>query len=423
MVYGILDNSPDPVHGPIALRYRPRAILRPGISGYKIEKISEPDRLSDFMNRLRYRLMSHLSWGIGCRESELVAGITFGRKGRRFSGNWARDFYQAGLSHLIVASGAQVSLLFLPLMLVFSKIRIPKFARVMVLTLLAMILFAFARLLGGEPSILRAAVMGTILLISLGIDRNTFGLATLAATGWFWLIVNPLLINDISFLLSFAASFGIIYFSPPFSGKVTAFINTTSLKASLHDFSSIKFLSIYKHLQWLARSFISVSIITICAQLGVIPVLACTVGRITLAGFIANIIAVPIAQVILYLGALSGVGGFISPVISLKINHFLDFLARILMDVAHDFASIPNANFPIDPMPASFAIAWYLLFICIVENWRMGHYIELRRKMKIEPRTGNILELPAHQTGSLSRNDKDDIPGIIDLNAEEFSID
>ena len=386
-IHGVPDSNPDALHSPLILRYRARAIIRPSSSGICVHKIRQPGMLADFMNRIRYQLMSHLSWGIGLRESELVTGITFGRKGRRFTGNWAGDFYRAGLSHLIVASGAQVSLLFLPILFVLTRIRMPKILRFALLTLLTLVLFGFAQLLGGEPSILRAAVMGAILLLSIGIDRQTFGLATLSVAGWYWLIANPLLIRDIGFLLSFAACFGIIYLSPPLFGRFLGKNPTLHLSPDFSSASKITEIFLYS-LRWLLHLLKGLSVITFSAQIGVVPILACTIGRLSVSGFIANLFAVPIAQIILYLGALSGAGGFVSPVICMKINHILGYLAIILLKVAHDFASIPHANMPIDPLPASFGIIWYLFLILIVEYWRIGYYISLKRKMLREMKNG-----------------------------------
>ena len=410
-VYGTLDNSPDSLHKPLILRYRAQAIIRTAECGPIIRKISEPGLSADFSNRLRYRLMSHLSWGIGSRESELVAGITFGRKGRRLTGNWAGDFYSAGLSHLIVASGAQVSLLFLPIMFLLSGIRLPKLLKLVLLAILAFTLFGFARLLGGEPSILRAAAMGFILLLSLAFDRSTFGISTLAATGWFWLIINPLLVRDVGFMLSFGACFGIIYISPPLFDK---FFNTKfkiKFYQGLTWFQTIGNTCVFG-LKWLIKLLIGLSIITISAQIGVVPVLACTIGRISLSGFVANLFAVPIAQVILYLGALSGIGGFVSPFISMKINHVLDFLTRILMEIAHDFATIPNANLPIEPLPVIFAIAWYLFFVLLVENWRIGHYMRVRRSMK---RKSDIKKHISNNPGQGSHEH----PAVVEIDIEK----
>lgn len=382
-IHGLLDLSPKTLHGPILLRYEARGILRPTPNGLSITKICEPGPLENFSNRLRYRLMSHLSWGIGNRESELVAGITFGRKGRRLSGNWAGDFYQSGISHLIVASGAQVSLLFLPIMLILSRIRLPGILKLIMLALLTGVLFGFAKLLGGEPSIMRAAAMGTILLMSLGLGKRTFGLATLAAAGWFWLLKNPLLVRDIGFLLSFGACFGIIYLSPPLFEKFINLDKVTFPRSGTSIISTARNLVVYIT-KWIIRLFSALNIITVSAQISVIPILACTVGRISIVGFIANIFAVPIAQVILYMGALSGIGGYISPAISMKINGMLDHLASVLMEIAHDFATIPNTNIPLDPLPAGFAIAWYMLLILLVEYWRIGHNRRILEKMKRE---------------------------------------
>jgi len=387
-IHGRLINIPERLHEPVLIRYTPCAIFAPQSGGHSIERIGDADFVARSVLRLRYLLMSHLSWGLNDQQGELVAGITFGRKGRRLGGSWAGDFYQAGLSHLIVASGAQVSLLFLPLLFLMGRVRLPSLLRIIFLVLLGIALVGFTKLLGGEPSILRAAAMGCILLLSIGMGRKTYGLATLAAAGLFWLVKNPLLVRDTGFLLSFGASFGIIYFTP-------SLFERFAIKGRIDKPD----LDLLRPMSWIAsvsygfrvmlRLLVDWTLVTIAAQIGVVPVLACTVGKVSPAGFIANLFAVPIAQIILYLGALSGIGGFISPAISLGINFILGYLATGLMNVAHDFANIPYAGIPIDPLPGWTAFAWYAGCVLIVEGPKAvrSYRIRSRMKQKKEPET------------------------------------
>ncbi len=381
-VHGKLIHDPERFYAPILLRYRIRAIIEPLDGKAIITRIGDPSSSSNASNRFRHLLISHLSWGLGKPEDELVAGITLGRKGRRLGGNWTKDFYQSGLSHLIVASGAQVSLLFMPVFFLLGRIRLPVIAKWILLIFLGATLIGFARLLGGEPSILRSAVMGCVLLLSIGFGRRTFGLATLSAAGLYWLLINPLLMRDVGFLLSFGASFGIIYLGPPLFDVFSIRIPLQKPGLSLiKPFKTLKEISVYSF-RLLIRLLTDLTLVTLSAQIGVLPVLACTIGRISLAGFIANLFAVPIAQIILYLGGLSGLGGFVSPVISIFLNGILKYLAIALMSVAHDFADIPYANVPIQPLPGWFAFAWYGLCILAVERCNIHRQHRIARMNK-----------------------------------------
>jgi len=367
------------LHERVFFRYRSQGVIDTTAKGYYITEYSGNTGRGDAGNRLRYRLISHLSWGLTDNQGQLVAGITFGRKGRRLDGSWAGDFYNAGLSHLIVASGAQVSLLFMPVFFLLGGVMVSKPIRWLLLAALGALIIAFAELLGGEPSINRAAIMGCILLLSIGLGKHTSGIATLSAAGIIWLVINPLLAIDYGFLLSFAACFGIIYLSPMlfvYSGTTT---RIPAPDVSLPRPRSWLTLIVY-YVRILFRLAVNLTIVTISAQIGVLPVLAMTVGRLSIAGLFANVLAVPVAQMILFLGAFSGVSGFINPYISLKINMLLGHLADVLMVIAKDFARLPWANIPIDPVPLWVPVLWYGLIILAVERWRGKYQARLRRR-------------------------------------------
>jgi len=368
VIRGKLDTRMSSLRAPLVLRYRPRALVLPPDDKPDLELIGLPGAGSSASNRLKYHLISHLAWGISNPEDELVAGITFGRKGRHFGGSWAKDFYNSGLSHLIVASGAQVSILFLPLFFLLGRSRLTGITRWILLAVLGVALTGFARLLGGEPSILRAAVMGCVLLVAIGLERKTSGFAALSAAGFFWLIVNPMLVHDASFLLSFAASFGIIYLSPVFFEIFPdrdRFRRTETYEWFSFGGLIASTVSLFRKLR---RFLLDIALITFAAQIGVFPALACTVGRISLSGLIANLAAVPIAQVILYLGALSSVGGYISPVIPITLNGILEVLANSLMVVAGFFSRVPYASVPVEPLPGWFAFLWYAVMFLSIES-------------------------------------------------------
>jgi ComEC/Rec2-related protein len=353
------------LRSPICARYRPRAVLNWGPDGEDIVMTGDPPPVSDAINRLRYLIVSHLSWGMSDREGELVTGIVCGRRSRHLDGEWTRDFYQAGLSHLIVASGAQVSLLFLPVLFLIAQAGIHIKFRTVLLTVLGILLLGFTRLLGAEPSILRAAVMGILMLVSIGLGRRSFGLAALSTAGLVWLIQNPLLSRDTGFLLSIGSCFGMTYYSRPLMGRFAIPEPSTLQPWDTMPGCIESHLTLW--LRRLTRFLITCAVTTVSAQLGAMPILAVTLGRLSISGVLSNLFAVPLGQIILGLGALSGISGFMSPGAALLLNRMLGFAAGALMTVAHDFARIPCSNAPVSPPPVWTAAVFYLGLAIAVE--------------------------------------------------------
>jgi competence protein ComEC len=124
-------------------------------------------------------------------------------------------------------------------------------------------------------------------------------------------------------------------------------------------------------LKRIVRFLVTCAITTVSAQLGVMPILAATLGRLSIAGIMSNLFAVPLGQMILVLGAISGIGGFISPAVALFLNKVLGITAGALMTVAHDFARIPWSNAPVSPLPVWAAAVFYLGLAIAVEMSRM----------------------------------------------------
>ena len=68
---------------------------------------------------------------------------------------------------------------------------------------------------GWQPSIIRAGIMAILAMVGLILGRQRDAKWLLILTGAAMLIVNPKLISDIGFQLSFAATWGILFISPP----------------------------------------------------------------------------------------------------------------------------------------------------------------------------------------------------------------
>ncbi|WP_198648974.1 ComEC/Rec2 family competence protein [Cyanothece sp. BG0011] len=110
-------------------------------------------------------------------------------------------FVNMGLSHVLAASGFHVALL-LGIIFWITRSLSPK--KKLIIGIIILILYV--GLTGIQPSILRASLMGTAILISQVLERKTNALGTLLLSAFLLLLFNPLWIWDLGFQLSFLAT-------------------------------------------------------------------------------------------------------------------------------------------------------------------------------------------------------------------------
>lgn len=125
-----------------------------------------------------------------------------------------RDFYTAlrktGVLHVIVASGMNVTMVasfaLTALNLIFKR------RGSLILTVLA-ILF-YSALSGFDAPIVRAAIMGIVIILGEFFGRLNFGVLSLFLAGYLMTFLEPDLIFDLGFQLSFASTAGLIFIKP-----------------------------------------------------------------------------------------------------------------------------------------------------------------------------------------------------------------
>jgi competence protein ComEC len=145
--------------------------------------------------------------------SVLLTSLIFGEGGLREPlPRLTRERFRAvGLSHLLVASGTQISLLAGAAILL---------ARVLALRGVALIFFTalplgfYSALAGGEASILRAAIAGFCVVAALSLGRAIDALSLWSLALAILLLLDPAQISNIGLQLSFAATWGLLALSP-----------------------------------------------------------------------------------------------------------------------------------------------------------------------------------------------------------------
>jgi competence protein ComEC len=165
------------------------------------------NRLVDFKNSLNAVIANNLKEP----QSSLLMGIIFGQD-RLFSTTFDRNIRIAGVSHIVAASGYNITILILAGNILLKWL--PQ--RIRILILIA-IIWCFCILSGLSPSILRACIMTTISLIALFLGKKNSIHITLPLASCLFVIIDPKIIFNIGFQLSVSATVGLIYLQPTFS--------------------------------------------------------------------------------------------------------------------------------------------------------------------------------------------------------------
>ena len=249
--------------------------------------------------------------------AHLLQSLILGIYGAPLPEQLTEQFRQAGLLHLVVVSGSQISLLgmlfLLPMgLLPYGQARAsyPRLRRVLLLASLP-VLGLYVLLADRGPSVDRALLM--VLLVALSLFcafsplrlRRSFhpdGLTLLAAAAWVLLIGNPALLFGASFQLSFAAVAGLMTITPLFMRwwRLLPAALTLPLAATLG------------------------------AQILTTPVLAWHFGVIPLLAPLTNLIAVPAVVLLLPLGLCAMLCALFFPVLATGFNYLCLPLLKLL---------------------------------------------------------------------------------------------
>lgn len=127
-----------------------------------------------------------------------------------------QKYVAAGAMHILCVSGLHVGVIFMVFsyMLFFLDER-KKNQRIIKQLILLVLIWFYALLAGLAPSILRATIMLSFVIIGNVINRNGVVLNSLAASAFILLCVNPANLFDVGFQLSYAAVIGIVTLQRP----------------------------------------------------------------------------------------------------------------------------------------------------------------------------------------------------------------
>lgn len=255
-------------------------------------------------------------------QTSLALGILLGGHGS-LPQNIVNDFNATGTSHIIAVSGFNITIIVTALASLAYLL-----GRKQSFWLATLTIIGFVIITGATASVVRAAIMGFLLLLALNIGRQYSIVPSLFFAGLIMLIINPkILYWDVGFQLSFAATLGIVYFMPVLE----------KLSVKLPPLLGAKTLILT----------------TLSAIAATLPIILYNFGTLSLSAPVVNVLVLPVVPFAMLFGFLA-VLPFLGAGFALAANGLLIYIIRTI----GFFGTLPysSLNFQIP--------AWVFYVLC-----------------------------------------------------------
>ena len=145
-------------------------------------------------------------------------------------------------------------------------------------------------LVGAQPPVVRAAIMGAIALPAYLLGRRLIGLNVLAFTAALMVFFSPSLLQDVSFQLSFLATLGIMVFTDPLKELFLRFTKKFTRAENVDGWRD-----------WVSDYLL----VTLAAQFAVFPVILFHFNYLSIVSLPANLLILPVQPAVMVLGGVA----------------------------------------------------------------------------------------------------------------------
>jgi competence protein ComEC len=184
-------------------------------------------------------------------------------------------YVASGTMHILAVSGMHVALLYWVLNLLLSFLDKNVYGKYFKLVILLLTVWFYALITGLGGSILRASAMITFVIIGQALDRKINIFNSLAASAFLLLLINPYILVDAGFQLSYIAVISIVIFHP-----------------MIYRWLDIK--------NWFGDQLWSLTAVTLAAQVITTPVTLYYFHQFPNLFLLSNLIMIPLSTLIMY---------------------------------------------------------------------------------------------------------------------------
>ncbi len=232
---------------------------------------------------LKGSLVGKLEAVLPAEHAALASGLLLGERSE-FTDDFEQAMRNSGTTHIVALSGYNIAILVMVISGIFSYLWNRKIAFYLSL----LIIPGFVVMTGAAPSVIRAGIMGLILLLAENQNRSYSPRNAITLAALVMILFNPRVgVDDVGFQLSFAALLGIVYLYPFLEKKF--------------NIQSEGFLSWKKN-----------ALQTASAQIAVLPIVLYAFGFFSPVALISNVLILEFIPITMLLSFLTTILGFVS---------------------------------------------------------------------------------------------------------------
>ncbi|MGB2896517.1 MAG: ComEC/Rec2 family competence protein, partial [Anaerolineales bacterium] len=209
-------------------------------------------------------------------------------------------------------------------------------------------IFLYTLLVGADPAVQRAAVMGGLALTARHLGRQTHGLASLSTAAIIMTLINPRTLWDVGFQLSFFATLGLILYANPLREGAIRFL--------------LRWLT-PKQAEKIANPFSEFFLFTLAAQITTLPLTAIHFQRLSLVSVLANPVILPLQPLLMIMGGLASLLGALWIPLGQPIAWAAWLFPAFTNQAVRFFAGWPAASIPLGSFGFPLVLAYYILLL------------------------------------------------------------
>ena len=304
----------------------------------KIIKELNVNIFSLYINNIRKKIKENITKLLPGEVKNITLAMLIGET-EDISKETKEDFKNSNLAHMLAISGTHTTYVIIMVGGILNK-KIIGIKKQKILTIVMIIIFM--NLTGNTPSVLRAGIICIINIMARLLHRESDVPTTIAIVALITLLYNPFNLFSMSMILSYAGSLSIIVFSKMLEKKEKTKNKVINyLKANV--------------------------IISISANIFIIPIMAYNFNTISTTFFISNLLASPLLGISIILGIATIIISFVSIKIAYLPAALLNISIQIIIKIAHFFSDIPFSKITIIKPSLISIIIYY--FICVLISY------------------------------------------------------
>lgn len=269
------------------------------------------NRIKALLLTIKTNFLRQLSQILPEPQNAFLGGLLVGNK-RSIPQTLIDNFNRTGTSHIIAISGFNITIIMWAIDSLLSR-----FGRRVSFLVNFLVIGCFVVLTGGSASVIRAAVMGIMVLVAKNLGRQFRPTNALVATAVVMIALNPkILLFDVGFQLSFLALAGLIFLSPSLTRALVA----------------------------VPKIIREALVATIAAQIFAFPILLFNFGQLSLVAPLANVLVLPVIPWTMLFGFLAGSLGFVATTLAAICSWPAWWLLSYILTVINWCAHLPYAS-------------------------------------------------------------------------------